>query len=40
MAIEKVRNYFQNIGIENRIKEFSVSSATVDLAALALGCKN
>ena len=39
MAIEKVRNYFQNIGIENRIKEFSVSSATVDLAALALGCE-
>lgn len=37
MAIEKVREYFENFGIEDRIQEFSVSSATVELAAQALG---
>ena len=39
MAIEKVRNYFRTKGFENRILEFDVSSATVDLAAQALGCE-
>lgn len=38
MAIEKVREYFRVLGIENRILEFDVSSATVALAAQALGC--
>ena len=38
MAIEKVREYFSSFGIENRILEFEVSSATVELAAAALGC--
>ncbi len=37
MAIEKVRAYFQTFGIEDRIREFDVSSATVELAAAALG---
>ena len=37
MAIEKVREYFKKFGIEGRIQEFSVSSATVELAAQALG---
>lgn len=37
MAIEKVREYFKKFGIEDRIQEFSVSSATVELAAQALG---
>lgn len=37
MSIEKVRAYFTALGIENRILEFDVSSATVELAALALG---
>lgn len=37
MAIEKVREYFKEFGIEDRIQEFSVSSATVELAAQALG---
>lgn len=37
MAIEKVRNYFKNLGMEDRIIEFNVSSATVALAAEALG---
>ncbi len=37
MAIEKVRDYFSQFGMENRIMEFDVSSATVELAAKALG---
>ena len=37
MAIEKVREYFRDLGIEDRIMEFEVSSATVDLAAEAVG---
>lgn len=37
MAIEKVREYFKTLGIEDKIREFTVSSATVDLAAQALG---
>lgn len=39
MAIEKVREYFKAKGMENRIQEFEVSSATVALAAQALGCE-
>lgn len=38
MAIERVREYFSKFGIEDRIQEFTVSSATVELAAQALGC--
>ena len=37
MAIDKVREYFKQFGIEDRIMEFDVSSATVDLAAEAVG---
>ena len=36
--IEKVREYFKTQGMEERIQEFEVSSATVALAAQALGC--
>ena len=36
MSIEKVRKYFSSLGIEDRILEFDVSSATVELAAKAL----
>ncbi len=39
MAIEKVRAYFARMGIADRIREFDVSSATVPLAAAALGCE-
>lgn len=39
MAIKKVRDYFEKFGIADRIREFQVSSATVELAALALGCE-
>lgn len=37
MSIEKVRAYFETFGIAERIREFEVSSATVELAALAVG---
>lgn len=37
MSIEKGRAYFRSLGIEERVREFDVSSATVELAALALG---
>lgn len=37
MSIELVRNYFSSLGIEDRIMEFPISSATVDLAAKAVG---
>lgn len=37
MSIEKVREYFSAYGIENKIMEFDVSSATVELAAIAVG---
>ena len=37
MSIERVREYFKELGIEEKILEFDVSSATVDLAAQALG---
>jgi len=38
MAIDKVRAFFRERGIEERVIEFDVSSATVELAAAALGC--
>lgn len=39
MAIERVREYFRKFGMEERIQEFEVSSATVELAAQALHCE-
>lgn len=39
MAIEKVKAYFTAHGVEDRVREFDVSSATVELAAAALGCE-
>jgi len=39
MSIEKVRAYFRSVGMEDRVMEFPVSSATVELAAQALGCE-
>lgn len=38
MAIDKVKEYFREFGMEDKILEFDVSSATVELAAAALGC--
>ncbi|MBQ3211574.1 MAG: YbaK/EbsC family protein [Oscillospiraceae bacterium] len=37
MSIEKGRAYFRSLGIEDKVMEFDVSSATVELAAQALG---
>lgn len=39
MAIERVREYLKRFGVADRILEFEVSSATVALAAQALGCE-
>ncbi len=39
MSIEKVKKYFEEKGIANRIQEFEASSATVELAAKALNCE-
>ena len=39
MSIEKVKLFFASFGMENRILEFPVSSATVELAAQALNCE-
>ena len=39
MSIEVVRRFFKSHGIENRVQEFDVSSATVELAAEALNCE-
>ena len=37
MSIDKVKAYLAPLGVADRIQEFSVSSATVELAAAALG---
>jgi len=37
MSIEKGRAYFRALGMEDRVLEFDVSSATVELAAKAVG---
>ena len=38
MSVDKVRKYLEKFGAAERIREFDVSSATVALAAKALGC--
>lgn len=39
MAIDKVREYLRERAMEDRVLEFDVSSATVELAAAAVGCE-
>lgn len=39
MAVEQVKAYFEKLGMADRVLEFDVSSATVELAAAALGCE-
>ena len=39
MGAEQVKAYFQSLGMADRVREFQVSSATVELAAQALGCE-
>lgn len=38
MSIERAREYLKQFGVEDRMQELPVSSATVALAAEALGC--
>ena len=37
MSVEKVREYLKGYGVADRMREFTVSSATVELAAVAVG---
>lgn len=39
MSVEKVREYLKQFGVADKIEEFDTSSATVELAAKALGCE-
>ena len=39
MSIERVKEYFGKYNMADRIQEFEVSSATLELAALALNCE-
>jgi len=39
MSTKRVYNYLKNYNLENRVKEFECSSATVELAAAALKCE-
>ena len=39
MSIEKVKAYFSQYDMTDRVREFEVSSATVELAAQALNCE-
>ena len=39
MSVDKVKKYFAGYGMESRVLEFEVSSATVELAAAALNCE-
>lgn len=39
MSVEKCKEYFKQFGMEDKVLEFPVSSATVELAAEALSCE-
>ena len=39
MAFEAAKQYLDSIGLGDRVVEFDVSSATVELAAQAVGCE-
>lgn len=39
MSFEQVKSYFAGLGLEDRVIDLSESSATVALAAQALGCE-
>ncbi|MCY6958342.1 YbaK/EbsC family protein [Clostridium brassicae] len=38
MSITKVKDYFKSFGVEDKVIELDQSSATVELAAEAIGC--
>ena len=37
MSVDRVREYLKGFGLDSKVKEFEVSSATVELAAEAAG---
>ena len=39
MSFEKVKSYLSEFDLQNRMLEFEISSATVELAAQAVGCE-
>ena len=39
MSVQSVKEYLRPLGLEERVIEFTVSSATVAEAAAALGCE-
>jgi prolyl-tRNA editing enzyme YbaK/EbsC (Cys-tRNA(Pro) deacylase) len=39
MSLETVKQYFEKLGLGHRIMEFPESSATVEKAAVAVGCE-
>ncbi len=39
MSLDKTRAHLKEYGLENRIRELDQSSATVELAAAAIGCE-
>lgn len=39
MSFEKVKQYFESVGLGQRVKELTASSATVEEAAKAVGCE-
>lgn len=39
MSLERVKTYLAQYGLQHRVTEHDVSSATVELAAAAIGCK-
>ncbi len=39
MAFQAAKEFLEKRGFGDRIKEFDVSSATVELAAVAVGCE-
>lgn len=40
MSVNTVKEYLRQFGADSRVSEFEVSSATVELAARALGCES
>lgn len=40
MSIDRVKAYFRELGVEDKVQELKMSSATVELAALALGVES
>lgn len=39
MSLEKAKEHLKKYGLEDRVKVYSISSATVKEAAIAVGCK-